>query len=145
MNQVNLTGRLSKDVELRYTQSGKAVGTGSIAVTRKFKSANGERETDFINFTMWGKAVENFANFTHKGSQVALSGSWQVRNYENKDGQRVYVNELVADNFDLLESKSQSQNQTSQPQNSRSQQTGFNKFAASGNTEIDISDSDLPF
>lgn len=143
MNQVNLTGRLSKDVELRYTQSGKAVGTGSIAVTRKFKSANGERETDFINFTMWGKTVENFANFTHKGSQVGLSGSWQVRDYENKDGKRVYVNELVADNFDLLESKSQSQNQTSQPQNSKSQQTGFNPF--NGNANTDISDEDLPF
>lgn len=143
MNQVNLTGRLSRDVELRYTQSGKAVGTGSIAVTRKFKSANGERETDFINFTMWGKTVENFANFTHKGSQVGLSGSWQVRNYENKDGQRVYVNELVADNFDLLESKSQSQNQTAQPQNSKTQQTGFNPFNGNSNTEI--SDEDLPF
>ncbi|MDP0487176.1 single-stranded DNA-binding protein [Leuconostoc mesenteroides] len=143
MNQVNLTGRLSRDVELRYTQSGKAVGTGSIAVTRKFKSANGERETDFINFTMWGKPVENFANFTHKGSQVGLSGSWQVRNYENKDGQRVYVNELVADNFDLLESKSQSQNQTAQPQNNKAQQTGFNPFNGNSNTEI--SDEDLPF
>ncbi|MCX7579412.1 single-stranded DNA-binding protein [Leuconostoc falkenbergense] len=143
MNQVNLTGRLSRDVELRYTQSGKAVGTGSIAVTRKFKSANGERETDFINFTMWGKTVENFANFTHKGSQVGLSGSWQVRNYENKDGQRVYVNELVADNFDLLESKSQSQNQTAQPQNNKAQQTGFNPFNGTSNTEI--SDEDLPF
>ncbi len=143
MNQVNLTGRLSKDVELRYTQSGKAVGTGSIAVTRKFKSANGERETDFINFTMWGKTVENFANFTHKGSQVGLSGSWQVRNYENKDGQRVYVNELVADNFDLLESKSQSQNQTAQPQNNKTQQTGFNPFKSNSNTEI--SDEELPF
>ncbi len=142
MNQVNLTGRLSRDVELRYTQSGKAVGTGSIAVTRKFKSANGERETDFINFTMWGKTVENFANFTHKGSLVGLGGEWQTRNYENNAGQRVYVNELNANTFDLLEPRGE-QPQSSQPNSTNV--ADVNPFASKGNSPLDISDDDLPF
>lgn len=137
MNQVNLTGRLTKDIELRYTQSGKAVGNGTIAVGRKFKSENGERESDFINFVMWGKTAENFANYTHKGSQVGLGGEWQTRNYENNNGQRVYVNELNATSFDLLDPRGTTQTQ--------SNLDSVDPFAASGNKQIDISDDALPF
>ncbi len=138
MNQVNLTGRLSRDVELRYTQSGKAVGTGSIAVTRKFKSASGERETDFINAVIWRKAAENFANFTHKGSLVAIEGRLQTRNYEDGNGKRVYVTEVIADNFSLLEKKSDSQQSAPKSQ-------APDPFANSGNKPIDIDPNDLPF
>nr|CAA63098.1 SSB-like protein [unidentified] len=137
MNQVNLTGRLTKDIELRYTQSGKAVGNGTIAVGRKFKSENGERESDFINFVMWGKAAENFANYTHKGSQVGLGGEWQTRNYENNSGQRVYVNELNATSFDLLDPRGASETQ--------SNLDSEDPFAAAGKKQIDISDDALPF
>ena len=148
MNQVNLTGRLTKDIELRYTQSGKAVASGSIAVNRRFKS-EGQPDADFINFVMWGKPAENFANFTHKGSLVGLGGEWQTRNYENNAGQRVYVNELNATSFDLLDprgaTKTQSNLDSVDPFAAAGKKPAANPFAASGDTEIDISDDDLPF
>ncbi|WP_338354488.1 single-stranded DNA-binding protein, partial [Fructobacillus tropaeoli] len=105
INRVVLIGRMTKDVELRYTQSGVAVGSFSLAVNRPFKNSDGEREADFINAVIWRKSAENLANFTGKGAQVAIEGRLQTRNYENNQGQRVYVTEVVVDNFSLLESK----------------------------------------
>lgn len=105
INNVVLVGRLTKDVDLRYTSSGTAVGTFSLAVNRQFTNQAGEREADFITCVIWRKAAENFANFTRKGSLVGIEGRIQTRNYENQQGQRVYVTEVVADNFTLLESK----------------------------------------
>lgn len=137
MNQVNLTGRLAKDVEVRYTQSGKAVASGSIAVNRRFKS-EGQPDADFINFVMWGKPAENFANFTHKGSLVGMGGEWQTRNYENNSGQRVYVNELNATSFDLLEPKGRATKQPTQMNNA-------DPFANSDNVKMEFDDSQLPF
>lgn len=147
MNQVNLTGRLTKDVEVRYTQSGKAVGSGTIAVTRRFKNADGNTDSDFIQYVVWGKSAEILSQYTSKGTLVALTGSWQTRSYEKDDGTRVYVNELNVENFDFLEKKSDSQQSTpkSQAPNPFANQGNQNKFAGSGNTEIDISDDDLPF
>ncbi|MCT4381586.1 single-stranded DNA-binding protein [Leuconostoc pseudomesenteroides] len=147
INRVVLIGRLTKDVELRYTQSGVAVGTFSLAVNRQFTNASGEREADFINGVIWRKAAENFANFTHKGALVAIEGRLQTRNYEDGNGKRVYVTEVVADNFSLLEKKSDGQQSApkSQAPDPFSNQGNQNKFAGSGNTEIDISDDDLPF
>lgn len=147
MNQVNLTGRLTRDVEVRYTQSGKAVGSGTIAVTRRFKNAEGNTESDFIQYVVWGKSAEILSQYTSKGTLIALAGSWQTRNYEKDDGTRVYVNELNVENFDFLEKKSDGlqsapKSQTPDPFASQGSQ---NKFAGSGNTEIDISDDDLPF
>lgn len=149
INRVVLTGRLTKDVELRYTQSGVAVGSFSLAVQRPFKDANGERESDFINAVIWRKAAENFANFTGKGALVAIEGRLQTRNYENNQGQRVYVTEVVVDNFSLLESRAESehrrqQNGSSNNQQPTQQQSAANPFS-SNNDGIDISDSDLPF
>ncbi len=106
INNVVLVGRLTRDVDMRYTQSGVAVGSFSVAVERNFKNANGERETDFINCVIWRKAAENFARFTRKGSLVGVEGSIQTRNYENNQGQRVYITEILVENFSLLESKS---------------------------------------
>lgn len=147
INRVVLIGRLTKDVELRYTQSGVAVGTFSLAVNRQFTNASGEREADFINGVIWRKAAENFANFTHKGALVAIEGRLQTRNYEDGNGKRVYVTDVVADNFSLLEKKSDSQQSTpkSQAPDPFANQGNQNKFAGSGNTEVDISDDDLPF
>src|SRR5699024_1271894 len=106
INNVVLTGRLTRDVDLRYTSSGTAVGSFSMAVDRQFKNQQGEKETDFINCVIWRKAAGNFANFTRKGSLVGIQGRIQTRNYENQQGQRVYVTEVVVENFTLLESRS---------------------------------------
>lgn len=108
INRVVLIGRLTKDIELRYTNSGTAVGTFSLAVNRQFTNNAGEREADFINAVIWRKAAENLANFTHKGSLIGVEGRIQTRNYENQQGTRVYVTEVVVENFSLLESRSDS-------------------------------------
>ncbi|UQS87248.1 single-stranded DNA-binding protein [Nicoliella spurrieriana] len=105
INRATLTGRLTRDVELRYTQSGRAVGSFSLAVDRRFKNGNGEREADFINCVVWGKSAENFANYVHKGNLVGIDGRIQTRNYENNQGNRVYVTEVVVENFSFLESR----------------------------------------
>ncbi|MDR3241913.1 MAG: single-stranded DNA-binding protein [Lactobacillaceae bacterium] len=109
MNRVVLVGRLARDVELRYTQSGTAVGSFSIAVDRRRTNQNGERETDFFNATIWQKAAENFANFTSKGSRVAIEGRLQTSSYQNQQGQTVYRTEVIVENFDLLETRAESE------------------------------------
>ncbi len=106
MNSVQLVGRLTREVDLKFTQSGIAMGTFTLAVNRNFTNQQGEREADFINCVIWRKSAENFANFTRKGSQVGVEGRIQTRNYENQQGQRVYVTEVVVEQFHLLEPKS---------------------------------------
>jgi single-strand DNA-binding protein len=106
INRVVLTGRLTRDVELRYTTSGAAVATFTLAVDRSFTNANGEREADFINAVIWRKPAENFANFFSKGSLVGIEGRLQTRSYDDQNGQRRYVTEVVVDNFTFLESRS---------------------------------------
>lgn len=109
INRTILVGRLTRDPELRYTNGGAAVATFTIAVNRQFTNQNGEREADFISCVIWRKAAENFANFTHKGSLVGIDGRIQTRNYENQQGVRVYVTEVVVENFSLLESRVESE------------------------------------
>ncbi|MCG7196540.1 single-stranded DNA-binding protein [Pediococcus pentosaceus] len=124
INRTVLVGRLTRDPELRYAGSGAAVATFTVAVNRIFTNSQGEREADFINCVMWNKTAENFCNFTRKGSLVGIDGRIQTRSYENQQGQRVYVTEVVAENFSLLESKNSNQIQKDgehsnyQPQNS---------------------------
>lgn len=101
LNKVIITGRLVSDPELRYTSSNKAVATARIASPRDYKNQNGERETDFINLVIWGKA-ENFANWIKKGYLVTVEGRLQTRSYENQQGQRVFVTEVNVSNFDNL-------------------------------------------
>lgn len=170
INRTILVGRLTRDPELRYTTSGAAVATFTVAVNRQFTNQAGEREADFISCVIWRKAAENFTNFTHKGSLVGVDGRIQTRNYENQQGQRVYVTEVVVENFSLLEPKSQNQNQnnasnfnndqsmnapqSSAPENpfgapaasnqNSSAATNNDPFANNGEP-IDISDDDLPF
>lgn len=105
INRVVLTGRLTRDVELRYTTSGSAVASFTLAVDRSFTNANGEREADFINAVIWRKQAENFANFFSKGSLVGIEGRLQTRSYDDQNGQRRYVTEVVVDNFTFLESR----------------------------------------
>ena len=106
MNKVFLIGRLVRDPELRYTGSNTAVATFSLAVNRNFTSANGERETDFINIVVWRKQAENVKNYIKQGSQVAIDGRIQTRSYDGEDGKKRYITEVVADNVQFLDTKS---------------------------------------
>ena len=107
MNKVVLIGRLTRDPELRYTQSNIPSATFSLAVNRNFQNQNGEREADFINIVMWRKQAETAKKYLAKGSLIAVEGRIQTRNYDGQDGKKVYVTEVVADNFEFLESKAQ--------------------------------------
>lgn len=141
MNTVQLIGRLTRDAELRSTGSGVSVATFTLAVNRNFKNAQGEYEADFINCQMWRKSAENFVNFTHKGAQVGITGRIQTRNYENAEGKRVFVTEVNADGFTLLEPRQQNQSQQNNQQQNQSQ--GFKDPFQSQNQQI--SNDDLPF
>ncbi|MFS0865480.1 single-stranded DNA-binding protein [Fredinandcohnia sp. 179-A 10B2 NHS] len=102
INQVILVGRLTKDPDLRYTQEGKAVANVTLAVSRNFKSSGGEVEADFVNCTLWRKTAENTANFCKKGSILGVTGRIQTRNYQNNDGKKVYVTEVLADSVKFM-------------------------------------------
>lgn len=137
INNVVLVGRIVREPELRYTPQNTAVATFTLAVNRRFKNAKGEREADFINCVIWRQPAENIANWAKKGALVGITGSIQVRNYENKEGQRVYVTEVLAYNFQMLESSS---NKTEKGK-TKSQQDK-DPFAGS---PMEVSDDDLPF
>lgn len=105
MNKVIAIGNLTKDPEIKYSQAGKAVTNFTVAVGRPFKNAQGENETDFLNCVTFGKTAENLAQYQQKGNKVAVEGRVQTRNYENKEGQRVFVTEIVVDNVQFLDKK----------------------------------------
>lgn len=111
INNVTLVGRLTRDPELRYTPSNIAITTFNMAVNRNFKNQDGNREADFINCMIWRQQAENFANWVKKGNLVGITGRIQTRSYDNQQGQRVYVTEVVADTFQLLEKRDNSANQ----------------------------------
>lgn len=156
MNKVFLIGRLTRDPELRYTSSNIAVATFSIAVDRNFSNAAGEREADFINIVVWRKQAENVKNYMHKGSQVAIDGRIQTRSYDDTDGKKRYVTEVVADNVQFLDSKGSrdASAPTSAPEPTpydfasqpepKTTDVKNDPFANFGNN-IEISDDDLPF
>src|SRR5699024_12777105 len=108
LNRVVLVGRLTRDPELRVSQNNVAVATFNLAVNRPFTSQNGERGADFINCVVFRKQAENVNQYVKKGSLVGIDGRIQTRNYENKDGQRVYVTEVVCERVQFLEPKSSS-------------------------------------
>ena len=137
INNTVLVGRMVRDAELKYTPNNQAVATFSLAVNRNFKSQNGEREADFINCVIWRQQAENLANWAKKGALIGITGRIQTRSYENQQGQRVYVTEVVADSFQLLEFNKQN-NQGHSQENS---QPDFSQQAE----PMNILDSDLPF
>ena len=149
INNVVLVGRLTKDVELRYTPANQAVATFTLAVNRTFKNANGEREADFINVVIWRQAAENLANWAKKGALLGITGRIQTRNYENAQGQRVYVTEVIAESFQMLESRNQQQGHPQGNQQSKTQSSapdfGRDNDPFSGGTPMNLSDDDLPF
>ncbi|MDH8927153.1 single-stranded DNA-binding protein [Staphylococcus epidermidis] len=142
LNRVVLVGRLTKDPEYRTTPSGVEVATFTLAVNRTFTNAQGEREADFINVVVFRKQAKNVNDYLSKGSLAGVDGRIQSRNYENKEGQRVFVTEVVADSVQFMDSKgSNQQNNQSQQQGQAS--AGNNPFANDNNANID--DDDLPF
>lgn len=113
INSVVLVGRLTKDPELRYTPSHVATASFTLAVNRNYKNQAGEREADFISCVMWRKSAENLANWCKKGQLIGVTGRMQTRSYDNQQGQRVYVTEVVAESFHVLENRDKKSNQES--------------------------------
>lgn len=166
LNRVVLVGRLTKDPEYRTTPSGVSVATFTLAVNRTFTNAQGEREADFINCVVFRRQADNVNNYLSKGSLAGVDGRLQSRNYENQEGRRVFVTEVVCDSVQFLEPKNAKQNGGQRQQNEfqdygqgfGGQQSGQNNsYNNSSNTKqsdnpfanangpIDISDDDLPF
>ena len=113
INSVSLTGRITKDLEKHQTNKGTSVVNFSLAVDRRRKNANGDREADFIGIQAWGLTADLLCKYCGKGSLIGIEGRIQTRNYENNQGQRVYVTEVVAENVTFLDSKKNSQSQQS--------------------------------
>ena len=152
INNVTLVGRLVRDPELKNTAQGVANVSFTLAVNRNYKNDQGQREADFINIVIWRKQAELLAEYATKGTLLGITGRIQTRNYENQQGQRIYVTEVVADNFQLLESRGaqqgQQQNQRPQQQrqnNPRNNQQRQNQPDPFRGSPMEISDDDLPF
>lgn len=153
INNVVLVGRLTKDVELKYSQSGTAVAKFILAVNRQFKK-DGQPEADFITCTAFNKTAENLANFMRKGSQIGVIGSIQTGSYDDKDGKRVYTTDVICNNIQFLESRQDQQGgqQQSQQQNQGGQANQFNappqqnyQNQPMNQQNQDFNDDDLPF
>lgn len=159
LNRVILIGRLTRDPELRYTPAGVAVTQFTLAVDRPFTSQGGEREADFIPVVTWRQLAETCANYLRKGRLTAVEGRIQVRNYENNEGKRVYVTEVIADNVRFLESNREGGGGGNGAQREEAPYGGGNRSNTGGGgysrgnqdpfsddgKPIDISDDDLPF
>lgn len=160
LNRTILIGRLTKDPELRYTPAGVAVAQFTLAVDRPFSNQSGEREADFIPVVTWRQLAETCANYLRKGRLAAVEGRIQVRNYDNNEGRRVYVTEVVADNVRFLESPNRDrddgggmretnagggfQGRSRSGGEKRSNNGSYDPFHDDGKP-VDISDDDLPF
>ena len=154
MNRAILIGRLTRDPELRTTPTGRNVCQFAIAVNRTYTPANGEREADFINCVVWDKQAENLCRYQKKGNQIAVEGRIQTRNYDDNNGRKVYVTEILANSISFLDSKGTSTsggsfNNMPEPPMEDVQQTPTvsvekDPFEAFGDS-IEISDNDLPF
>jgi len=141
LNRVVLVGRLTKDPEFRTTPSGVEVATFTLAVNRTFTNAQGEREADFINVVVFRKQAKNVNDYLSKGSLTGVDGRVQSRSYENQEGRRVFVTEVVADSVQFLDTRGNNQ-QNNQPQKQQEQTTTKNNPFANG---TDIDNSELPF
>lgn len=150
INRIVLIGRLGADPELKYTQQGTAVIAFDIAVNRQFKSGDGNREADWIPIVAWRQLAELCAQYLKKGSQVAIEGRLQTRSYENKEGQRVKVFEVVAENVQFLDRAGDTgQGPTAGSKSFQGQEStnrsNYKDPFANNDKVIDISDDDLPF
>lgn len=109
MNRIVLMGRLTKDAEVRYTQNQKVVATFTLAVDRPFANEQGQREADFITCVAWGKAAELIGNSCAKGHRLLVEGRLQIRNYDDKNGQKRWMTEVIVSGFDFVERRAESQ------------------------------------
>ena len=149
MNKIILIGRLTKVPELRYTQSGTAVASFTLAVDRRFSNQSGEREADFVNCVAWQKSAEFVAQYFQKGKQMALEGRLQVRSYDGNDGQKRWVTEVVAEQIEFVGSKhdnnsNQGGGGTGNTNSAAGSSSGNNPYAGLGQ-EVMFDDNDLPF
>ena len=164
INNVTIIGRTTKDIELRATSSGTNNASFTLAVERNFKNANGEKETDFINCVAWRKTAEILAQYAPKGSMIGVRGRIQTRNYENNQGVRVYVTEVVADEVQLIDTRNNNQGANANNYQNNENNAGFNGgqqqssvntndpfqnsvqggFNMNNNT-LEVDSSDLPF
>lgn len=138
MNNWTGIGRTTKEIELKYSQSGTAIASFTLAVNRQFKNQNGEREADFIRCIAFGKTGETLAQYVKKGQQLGIEGRIQTGSYENQQGQRVYTTDVVVNQFTFISEQKQRadtyNNQVQQQPNLQNQ-----------GQQIDIDDQDLPF
>ncbi len=167
MNKAILIGRLTRDPELRYTSSNRAVCQFTVAIDRPFTNqSTGQREADFINVVAWDKTGENIGKYMTKGRLIAVEGRIQTRNYENNEGRKVYVTEVIASNVQFLESRNAAANNSevndmpeppmektpydfadnsdTNSSNEETMNTEKDPFESFGE-QIEISDNDLPF
>ena len=150
INRVVLTGRLTRDLELRRTQSGTPVVSFTLAVDRNFRK-DGQPEADFIQCVAWNRQAEAMAQYLHRGSLIGIDGHLQTRNYENQQGQRVYVTEVMVDSFTFLETRDKSQPGQSGQSVSQPNQTHHEGYGSVRTSDayyddegIDVN-NDLPF
>lgn len=156
INRVVLVGRITKELELKKTPSGSSVCSYALAVNR-VRKAEGQPDADFINCVTWNKQAENMVQYLHKGSLVGVEGRIQTRSYDDANGRKVYVTEVLTDSVQFLESKGNGAHNQNKPQNETSYaQYNQNNYAANNtsyenNNFMDIDDGiqlaadDLPF
>lgn len=155
MNNITLSGRITKEIELKQTQTGKGYVRNSIAVKRSRKNANGEYETDFFDFEVWNGTAEYLANFGHKGGRIEIAGELQNNNYQKNDGSMVYSNRIVVNKLEIIDYTGESQQQQIQPQAQQPfqpqptfEQPAMNGFGAAMQQtapNAPIGNEDLPF
>ena len=140
MNKFIGVGNLTKDGELRSTESGKIIYSNSLAMRNDFKNKDGEYDTEFINFSAWGTTAEYLKKYAKKGNKVLIEGRISTRSYDKQDGSKAYITEVIAEKVELLTYKKEettTQNELEVPQNYKTQYQE--------NEEISLSDADLPF
>ena len=139
INEVVLVGRLTRNTEVRYTQSEKAVGNFTLAINRRFKNTNGEYETDFMDCVVFGKQAETMAQYTKKGDLIGVEGSIQKRAYEDKEGNKRYITEIMVEKITFL--------QTNKKEETKIEDNPYKDMSVKteAQQQFEITDDDLPF
>ena len=152
LNKVILIGRTTRDVDFRRTSNGTPVATFTLALDNRFVLKDGKPTTDFINCVTWNKTAETMDKYVKKGMLIAVEGRIQTRNYENKDGNKVYVTEVVCENMRMLESKNSSSSTSTYVEDYEPSDNGYQRDeektennTADGELAFNISEDDLPF
>lgn len=138
LNKIILIGRITRDIELRYTTTNKAVANFGIAVNRTFKNQNGEYDADFINIELWGNQAETTQKYCKKGDLVAIEGSLRVDQYQDQQGNNKYKNYVLANHISFLSTKKETQEQKEEVQEQYDPHAEFKK-------QVEVNEDDLPF